>query len=351
MVLLVLSLVLALLAGLGRQIVVFTRFKPGLWLFSNWHWVRPVLVALSGIFAILGTLQAPSDPWPVLLIPIILLIGFAFFFEMSFFFPEVKAVQRAHGSESAFSPATQVLSLVVEGVPVAYPIEEIVMPRHIVHDTIKGRAILISYCALCRSALAFKAEIDGRELYFKVAGVWRRNMIMIDTQTRSVWQQATGDCIFGKYKGRQLTLLPAENTIWKSWQKKHPESEVASGFEEARKGLLPREKMLAGLKFATSRVMLPGLTDLNGLPKRETVFGVVVNGQSKAYPQSRLTDGQTIADRVGGNWIDLSYDGEAESLLAVSREAGETVPVEKHWWLGWKEFHPETEIWQARDPE
>jgi uncharacterized protein (DUF3820 family) len=351
MLLLVFSLILALLAGLGRQIVVFTRFKAGLWLFPNWHWVRPSLVGLSGILAILGALQAASGLRPVLLIPIILLNGFAFFFEMSFFFPEVKAVQRLPGEDSAFSPAAQVLGLVVEGVPVAYPIEEIVMPRHIVHDTVKGRPVLITYCALCRSALAFDTEIDGQELYFKVAGVWRRNMIMIDTQTRSIWQQATGNCIFGKHKGRQLTLLPAQNTIWKSWQNEYPNSEVASGFEEARKGLLPREKMLAGLKFATSRVILPGLTDLRGLPKRETVFGVAINGQSKAYPQSRLTDGQTFEDRVGGIRIDLTYDAEAENLRAVSNGTGESIPVERHWWLGWKEFHPETEIWQPTNSE
>lgn len=347
--LLLFSLFFAILAGLGRQIVVFTRLEPGLWLFSNWHWARPTLVSISVLLAIPGAIFSTSGFRLVPLVMITLLNAFSFFFDMPFFFPEVKRVQRVLGNESSLTPATQVLGLEVDGVTVAYPIEEMVMPRHIVHDTIQGHPVLISYCALCRSALAFSAKIYNRELYFKVAGVWRRNMIMMDIQTRSIWQQATGSCIFGEYQGRQLTLLPSENSTWKIWQNKHQNTEIASEFDEARRGLMSRQKMLAGLKFVTSRVILPGLTDLSGLPKRETVFGVVVNGQSKAYPESGLSDIQIFSDQVGGIEINLIYDAEAEHFLATRTDTGESIPVEKHWWLGWKEFHPETEIWQRNN--
>lgn len=344
MVWLGIALFFALLAGLGRQIIVFTRFSPGLRLFSLWHWLRFVLVGGSLLFAIPGAIQAASGLRVPLLGMILFLNGFAFFFEMSFFFPEVKAVRRGEGH--ALPPDTQVLGIVVEETPAAYPIEDIVMPRHIVHDTIEGHPVLISYCALCRSALAFSAVIDEQSLYFKVAGVWRRNMIMTDVQTRSIWQQATGECIFGRYQGRQLALLPSENTTWKRWQRKYPDSEVAVEFDEARRGLLSRDRMLAALKAVTSRVVLPGMTDLRGLPRRETVFGVVVNGQARAYARSRLTNGRVFVDHVAGVALTLTYDGEADSLSVVRRDTGEAVPVEKHWWLGWKEFHPETEIWQ-----
>jgi hypothetical protein len=191
--------------------------------------------------------------------------------------------------------------------------------------------------------------VGGDALYFKVAGVWRRNMIMIDTQTNSLWQQATGLCIYGRYKGQHLTMLPAENTIWQSWQKKYPDSEVANGFIEARRGLLSRQHMFTALKAVTSRVSVPGMTDLSGLPKRETVFGLVVNGQSKAYPQTRLTPGETFTDHIGGEKIQLTYDQAADYLLAEYAGSSDLLSVEKHWWLGWKEFHPDTAIWQIKD--
>jgi hypothetical protein len=345
------SVLFAALAAVGRQAVVIARFRPGLWLFPNWRWLQPVLTGISVLLAIPGGFLGPPGLRLVALALIALLNGFAFFFDMSFFFPEVRAVRRAPAEAAGISPDAGVLGLVLGGTPAAYPIEAVLMPRHIVHDTIAGHPVLVSYCALCRSALAFCAAVDGQRLYFKVVGVWRRNMIMLDIQTRSLWQQATGACIFGTYLGRNLALLPSENTTWKNWHNKHPDSEAAVEFAEARRGLLSREGMLAGLKAVTSRVMLPGMTDLRGLPPRETVFGVVVNGQSRAYPQSRLADGETFTDFVGGVEICLRVDERADSLSVVRADTGKPIPVEKHWWLGWKEFHPGTAIWQARSPD
>jgi hypothetical protein len=345
--LLLLSLIVAIVAGLGRQIAVFAKVKKGLWLFSNWRRLRLVLTSVSMVLAVAGYLIAPSGGGLALFLLIIFLNAFSYFFEMPFFFPEVNQVERIPAAQTAVAADTEVIGISVGDTSVAYPINEIVMPRHIVHDTIEDSPVLVSYCALCRSALAFESEIDGRRLYFQVAGVWRRNMIMIDVQSRSIWQQATGECIYGKYNGRRLALLSGENTIWKSWRKKHPDSEYASAFTEARRGLMSRERMLAGLRAVTPRAGAPGYTDLKGLPKRETVFGITVNGESRAYPLSRLEPGLRFRDSVGGVEVEFRYDGEAQYLSASLPNGGGPLVVEKHWWLGWKEFHPETTIWNG----
>jgi hypothetical protein len=347
MILIYLSLLLALIAGLGRQIAVFGRIERGLWLFANWQRLRIALTLLSITLAIAGYLMAaPAVAWVWLLI-IALLNAFAYFFDMPFFFPEVRELRRVPGSRAEIDGDTQVIGVQVGETAVAYPIEEIVMPRHIVHDTIEGTPILVSYCALCRTALIFRAEVEGERLYFKVAGVWRRNMIMIDDQTGSIWQQATGECLHGEYEGQSLELLSGENSVWRSWQRKHPDSEYANEFTEARRGLMSRKRMLAGLKSVPLKAGVPGMTDLTGLPKRETVFGITVNGRSKAYPLSELEPEMRFRDRVGGEVLRLEYDAGAEYLSALKDESGEPLIVEKHWWLGWKEFHPETEIWRG----
>ncbi len=347
MILIYLALLLALIAGLGRQIAVFGKIEKGLWLFANWQRLRLVLTLLSVTLAVAGyLLAAPAAGWGWLL-AIALLDAFAYFFDMPFFFPEVRELRRVAGSRAEIDGDTQVIGVQVGETAVAYPIEEIVMPRHIVHDTIEGTPILVSYCALCRTALTFRAEVEGERLYFKVAGVWRRNMIMIDDQTGSIWQQATGECLHGKYEGQSLELLSGENTVWRSWQEKHPDSEYADEFTEARRGLMSREGMLAGLKSVPLKAGVPGMTDLTGLQKRETVFGVTVNGRSKAYPLSELEPGLRFRDRVGGEALLLEYDADAEYLTAVKEESGKPLIVEKHWWLGWKEFHPETEVWRG----
>lgn len=347
MILLYTSLVFSLITGLGRQTVVFGRIKKGLWLFSHWYWIRNILTLTSLALAVTGYIYSPSNSVWWLLLSILFLNGFAYFFDMPFFFPEIKQVQRIPHSEADIRGATEVIGVTVGyNTSVAYPINEIVMPRHLVHDTVAGTPLLVTYCALCRSALVFKAEIDNQPLCFKVAAVWRRNMIIIDNQTKSIWQQTTGECIYGKYKGQRLELVSGESTIWDNWQKKHPYSEYAYEFVEARRGLMSRTTMLALLHIVTSRVSVPGITDLSGLPKRETVFGIAIDGISKAYPISELHLGIQFLDRVANVELLLEYDGDGRYLSAVRNDTGEPIIVEKHWWLGWKEFHPDTEIWQ-----
>lgn len=44
--------------------------------------------------------------------------------------------------------------------------------------------------------------------------------------------------------------------------------------------------------------------------------------------------------------IQLKYDKESEYLSAIDTQSQKSLIVEKHWWLGWKEFHPDTKIWK-----
>lgn len=134
--LLLLSLIVAIVAGLGRQIAVFAKVKKGLWLFSNWRRLRLVLTSVSMVLAVAGYLIAPSGGGLALFLLIIFLNAFSYFFEMPFFFPEVNQVERIPAAQTAVAADTEVIGISVGDTSVAYPINEIVMPRHIVHDTI-----------------------------------------------------------------------------------------------------------------------------------------------------------------------------------------------------------------------
>ena len=104
--------------------------------------------------------------------------------------------------------------------------------------------------------------------------------------------------------------------------------------------------MLKVLNFITPKITVPGFTNLKGLPERETVFGIEYNGISKAYPMTKIMDKYYFEDTYNGKIIDLHYNADANYLSAKVRESETEIVVEKHWWLGWKEFHPETEIWE-----
>lgn len=340
------SILLAFSIAFGRQTAVFGKIKNSLWFFSNYELKRTIFSVISISLGLCAWFLMPKNATIiVLLIASIALIILSFLFDFKYIFPEVKKVERKLGTQLDISGDTEIIGVSIKNTPVAYPLE-VVIPRHIINDTIEDINVVVSYCAICRSGLIFNAELDGVKLYFKVSGVWRRNMIMIDDQSKSLWQQATGECIYGKHKGKHLELLSGENTNWNSWSEKHPNTEFAFKCIEARKGYLSRKGMIKGLNFITPKITPPGFTDLNDLPIRETVFGITFNGISRAYPKSEIERLTTFIDQYNEKKLSLNYDRSSEYLTAIDTESYKQIIVEKHWWLGWKEFHPNTEIWK-----
>lgn len=342
----IISIILSFIITFGRHSAVFGKIKQSIWFFSDYESKRIVFTIFSTVFGGFALYFNPNNStiFTLLIISAILLIS-SFLFDFKYIFPEVKKVERKLGKLLNISDNTEIIGISIKNISVAYPLE-VVIPRHIINDTIEEMNIVVSYCAICRSALIFNAEIEGEKLYFKVSGVWRRNMVMIDDQTKSLWQQATGECIYGKYKGKYLELLSGENTNWNSWVNKYPKSEFAYKCIEARKGYLSRKGMIKGLNFITPKITPPGFTDLKGLPTRETVFGISYNGISRAYPKTEIENLTTFSDHYYEKKLNLEYDKSSDYLTAIDAERKEQIIVEKHWWLGWKEFHPDTEIWK-----
>ena len=74
------------------------------------------------------------------------------------------------GQASFLKPDDRVLGLVFDGVARAYPIK-ILNFHEIVNDKINQQAIVISYCPLCGSGIAFKPEDAVGENTFGVSGL------------------------------------------------------------------------------------------------------------------------------------------------------------------------------------
>ena len=343
----ILSILVSFIIAFGRQISVFGKIESGLWFFSKFEKKRLVFTLFSVVSGIISvTVYSIETTTAVLLSLSLVFLLFSYFFDMRYFFPEINKVTRTNAENVDIDENTKIIGLTLNKSSVAYPLNEAVIPRHIIIDKIDDKQVLISYCALCQSALAFDTKVGNRELFFRVAGVWRRNMIIYDTKTYSLWQQATGECIYGALKGRQLELLSGENMTWGEWKAKHLKTEFAIECKEARKGYLSREKMNKLINKATYNIIVPGFTDLSDLPERETVFGIQYNGISRAYPKSLLKEMKNFEDNYAGKVLQLKYNQSADYLYAEEKDNSNKIIVEKHWWLGWKEFHPYTEIWK-----
>lgn len=60
----------------------------------------------------------------------------------------------------------------------------------------------------------YAATIKGQRLNFVVEAVWRRNMIIRDRETGTLWQQANGEALIGPLQGTQLQALGGELMNW-----------------------------------------------------------------------------------------------------------------------------------------
>lgn len=141
-------------------------------------------------------------------------------------------------------------------------------------------------------------------------------------------------------------MVHSENTILEKWIEKYPQSKLVFEGQKARRGFFPKTFMLRGLKFVPTKVLMPGFSDISQLPTRETVFGIDYQGEKVAYPISKLKVQNEFNDKIADRKIKLQYDQKSNSLSAVDVESDKEILVQKHWWLGWKEFYPETRVWK-----
>ncbi|MFB3078248.1 MAG: DUF3179 domain-containing (seleno)protein, partial [Lysobacterales bacterium] len=105
-----------------------------------------------------------------------------------------------------------VIGLEIEGDARAYPVK-ILNYHEIVNDRIGNLAVLISYCPLCRTAMAFDSSNQGMPLSFGVSGLlYNSDVLMYDRQTDSLWSQIMGRAISGPLKGTALNTIPIRHT-------------------------------------------------------------------------------------------------------------------------------------------
>jgi hypothetical protein len=189
----------------------------------------------------------------------------------------------------------------------------------------------------------YAAEVDGQPLTFHVFGVWRKNMVMCDTQTGTIWQHATGEAIDGLLKSKQLNMLAGWETIWGVLHKAYPNACYAL---EPKKftGLIPKA-VLQRMLGITNWANLNGLSSFdNRLRPHDVIIGIVANGAAKAYLLDTLRTCHTVVDQFGGETIQIVYD-ETGDQVTVATEDGTRLKHVRQWWSGWSEFHPRSEIY------
>jgi hypothetical protein len=188
------------------------------------------------------------------------------------------------------------------------------MWHEIVNDTVGGRPLVVSFCPLCNTAIAFERTFEGRVLDFGTTGRLRfSNLIMYDHQTESWWQQATGDAIAGAYTGAQLEFHPAAMIAWADFKAQHADGRVLSR-DTGHSRDYGRNPYLGYDDIDRSPFLYDGDTP-GQLPPMARVLTVDLNNQAVAYPYEALREVKVINDVVGGAEIVAFWaEGTASAL-------------------------------------
>jgi len=207
----------------------------------------------------------------------------------------------------------------------AYPLQ-IITWHEIVNDRVNGAPVVVTFCPLCNTAVAFEGTLDGRELTFGTTGRLRfSNLVMYDRQTESWWQQATGDAIAGELTDRQLKALPASIVSWEDFRSAHPGGEVLSRETGYNRGY--GQNPYAGYDDVDSSPFLyEGPKTPGDLPPMARVITVDAEEEPVAYPYEVLRETPAINDVVDGEPIAVLWqEGTASALDEQSIDAGRDV--------------------------
>lgn len=188
----------------------------------------------------------------------------------------------------------------------AYPLR-IIDWHELVNDRLGGVPFALVYCTLCGSALAYDARRDGAEPYrFSTSGLLHKsNKLMLDRETRTLWNQLTGRAVLGPLAAdeRELALLPAVVTSWQAWRERHPESSVLSLDTGHERPYLPGTPY--GSYFQSAQKMFPALERRKELPTKERVYGLRQGGAAKAWPLAELVRDRVVNDTLGAEPVVL----------------------------------------------
>lgn len=249
----------------------------------------------------------------------------------------------------------RVLGVVFNGEIKAYPIRFLNF-HEVVNDNFGQHPVVITYCPLCGTGMAFDAFMNGQSYLFGVSGLlYNSDLLMYDRNTESLWSQLEALAINGTHKGLRLPRIPVEHTTWADWLSRFPNTQVLSSetgyWRDYASSPYPGYASSEHMYFPVASV------DKRYHPK-ESVLGVDIGGHYKAYPfveLDRLLSGSQQTPSENGRYLlhdvinkqAISVEFNPEHRTAVVRDAnGVVLPSVIVYWFAWAAFYPKTQVYR-----
>ncbi len=235
---------------------------------------------------------------------------------------------------------------------------------------------------LCFTNQVFDRTINNTILEFGTSGkLYNSNLVMYDRSSKSLWSQALGEGIVGKYAGIKLEKLPFDVAYWKDWKKIYPQSKILSkdtgsarpygadpygdyyttpdilfpvsnrdnrlGLKEIIVGLENRDwskayklQDIEKLKVINDQFNNKSVTIFSFHPIMARLFDPLVNGQTLLFKYNFTNN--TFTDKLTGS----QWDFEGKSIEGPMKgKQLLRLPFDEGYWFEWVAFHPGTKVY------
>lgn len=282
-----------------------------------------------------------------------------------------------------------------------YPLQ-ILTWHEIVNDRVGDTPVVVTFCPLCNTAIAFDRRVGGQVLDFGTTGRLRfSNLIMYDRQTETWWQQATGEAIVGELTGTQLKFIPAPMISWAEFKAANPGAAILSretghlrsygqnpypGYDDIDRppflydgpstpGTLPAVARILAVEIGSETVAYPYdvLSEEKVANDRVAEKDIVIfwtPGTASALDDRIISEGEDVGSAVAYSRVvdesSLTFRPEGQNF--VDNETGSTWNIQglalsgplagerleavvgvNHFWFSWAAFKPETRIYQPEN--
>jgi hypothetical protein len=242
------------------------------------------------------------------------------------------------------NPKDRVLGLKINGIIKAYPIK--ILDHHeVVNDTFWKQSVVISYCPLCGTGMAFDATIDNKNLEFGVSGLlYNSDVLLYDRNTKSLWSQILSQAISGPLKGQKLELLSLDHTSWKDWSQRFPETLVLSDKTGFNRNY--QQSPYSGYENS-QQIYFP----IKNLDKRyhpkELVVALKIDNKSYVFPFAELSKSNGMIEIVvNKKRIRVQYD-PINNTATVYDSNKQVIPSIISYWFAWMAFYPDSILYEA----
>jgi hypothetical protein len=167
----------------------------------------------------------------------------------------------------------------------------------------------------------WEATVDGKVLHFNLFGINNQNFIMQDRETKTWWQQVSGEAIHGPLKGSRLKLVDHDELTLATWKSEHKNTRVLRAVPKiAAAGKYAKPDWEQRMKSVPVVIDPKG----EGMTARSLIVGVKIGSSSKAYPFELLQKQKLILDSIGGEPILVVLHADEKSVRAFKRKINGT---------------------------